>query len=140
MPEPSHALAHEIGRRLNELVSDRVVFTIHDGDPDIHGTANLAFGDGLPQAYSFAEGGSVGFRIPAMPIEHVQVPLPRRWWHIGRRYRTETRTPLVQIEAVMMWSDGRPIMPVNLEYSPIVLVSGSVLIVTPNGKPRTWAA
>ncbi len=125
-------------RHLDELAGDRVVFTIHTGDPGPQGADNLAFGDGLPQPYSFTEGGSVGFRIPAMP--RVRVPVPRRWWQIGPRHRTEMREQLVRIEAVMMWANEHPVMPLDLPYSPIVLVSGSVLIVTPHGKPRAWAA
>ena len=140
MPQEVTRTPESLQRRLDELVGNHVVFTIHTGDPGPHCTDNLAFGDGLPQPYSFAEGGSVRFCIPAMPRLRARVPVRRRWWQIWPRHRTEMREQLVRIEAVTMWSNGRPVMPVDLEYSPIVLVSGSVLIVTPSGKPRIWAA
>ncbi len=140
MPIRTRHTEELLQRHLDELAGDRVVFTIHTGNPGPRGTDNLAFGDGLPQPYSFAEGGSVGFRIPVMPRLRVRVPVRRRWWQIWPRHRTEMREQLVRIEAVTMWSNGHPVMPVDLPHPPIVLVSGSVLIVTPNGKPRIWAA
>ncbi|MFC5789697.1 hypothetical protein ACFPPE_07490, partial [Agromyces tardus] len=90
---------------------------------------------GLLQSYSFAEGGSVGFLIPPMPLEHVRVPLPRRWWQIRTRYRIREVMPMVRIQAVMMWSNGHPMMTVNLPVPEYQLRGGDVLIVTPNGKP-----
>lgn len=123
-------------RHLDELVGDHVLFTVHDGDPGLHGTNNLAFGTGLPQPYSFTQGGSVGFLIPPMRLERVRVPLQRRWWQIRKRYRIREVSPMVRIQAVMMWSNGRCVMPINLPEPEYLLRSGDMLTVIPNGKPK----
>lgn len=78
MTTPARPVIELLQRHLDDLVGDQVLFTLHDGAPGPHGIDNLAFGTGLPQRYSFAEGGSVGFRIPSMPVKNVRVPLPRR--------------------------------------------------------------
>lgn len=133
--QPEHG-QEQMQRYLDELIGDRVEFTIHDGDPGPECTDNLAFGDGLPQSYSFTEGGSVAFNIPVMPYERIRVPVPRRWWQIRRRYRIHTQASLVRIEAVTLWSKGRPMLRVDAPTLPITLVGGGVLIITPNGKPQ----
>ncbi|MFD6400786.1 hypothetical protein [Nocardia sp. NPDC060249] len=117
--------------QLDELTGDRVEFAIHTGDPGPDCTDNLAFGDGLRQPYSFAEGGSVGFRIPVMPLEQVRVSLPRRWWQIRTRYRSREVVPMAHVKALTMWSNGQAIMRLSLPEREYWLKSGDVLIVTP---------
>ncbi|MEV6219929.1 hypothetical protein [Nocardia sp. NPDC051833] len=124
-------------QHLDELVGDQVLFTLHDGHPGPYGIDNLAFGTGLPQRHSFTEGGSVGFRIPSMPVKRVRVPLPRKWWQIRSRYRIEERRPMLVVQAVMLWSrsNRQPIVTVDLPEPEYWLTSGEVFIIYPT-RPR----
>ncbi|MFE2994124.1 hypothetical protein ACFXG4_03820 [Nocardia sp. NPDC059246] len=127
-------------RRLDEQVGDEVEFKLHDGDPGPNLDQNLLFGTGMPQSYQFSEGGDVVWHFSHLdPAPPRRVPVPRRWWQLRRRYTEVHQNPTVVIEAVTLWSDGKPLMPVPTEpHGRHTMLAGSTFYLTPNGKPTIW--
>lgn len=132
----SRAFQQQMQQHLDGLVGDAVVLKLHTGDPGADLNDNLAFGDGLPQRYSFRQGGTAVFTMPSMPPAFDRVPLPRKWWQLRRRYEDVRRPSFAYVHAVSMWANSGAAMRVHLSQpTPILLTPKSTLHITPDGKP-----
>lgn len=119
----------QLQAEMDKMVDDTVVFKLHDGPAGPAFADNLMFGDGLPQEYTYSEGGELRFVMPELTE---RVPLPRQWWQLRMRYVDLPKQ--LKVHEISMWSRGLPVMLVD-RRGPIYLTSGGVLTLCDIARP-----